>query len=234
MQARVLLLLVFSAILFSGCVNVEYYHQFNSDGSSMIIQKTDLSGLIEIENQSSLSDQVSSVCQNITEPVKCSYEGNTITLSRQMKPDEGSYSFKKAIDFPYAIYTLEIKHLPAILDPNTPAGSLESGSTPYSDFEDPSATSAASAIKAAGANITYIVEMPGKIIDHNGELTTESPSGKEAVRFDIAQMMSEGKRPMVVSKEMDLILIAIVVFTIAIALGIVAAIIIFLKTRPSQ
>jgi hypothetical protein len=198
------LLLPALCILLAGCISVEYDQAVHRDGSSLITENVDLNALLALSNVS----QMASPCQNITggEDVACTYSDGVLSLSQNFTADSGAYSFNRTFEFPYVIYTLEARRLPQLADTTAEATGSLAGSTNVSgNFSSPSSRLAGPTLRAAGVQITYVIEMPGEIFEaQNGQVT----DGR--AKYDVLELMSKGKDIVVRSREPDLLALGLI------------------------
>ncbi len=177
-----LLLIGLMAILLSGCITIDYNQKVDRDGGAVITQKMNFSGLLALGNGSSASmSDLSGVCENVTEGqsgIDCAYADGVVTLNKSVGADEGVYLFNRSSEFPYVIYTLEVRKAPQLVESEVSAqGGAGAGMPADTDFKDPSSKLAATTLRTAGAKMTYTVEMPGELMSaENGEIILE-PAG---------------------------------------------------------
>jgi hypothetical protein len=236
MQTRTLILSGLLALFLLGCVSIDYTQKLDRDGNSLITQKIDLSALIAYANQSGGSDSdLSTICANMTsgQPgVNCTYADGVVTLAKAVKATDGMYIFNKTSEFPYNIYTLEVRRLPEIVESESvPSGGLGGDTSTTSDFKSASSKTAAASLKTVGASISYTVEMPGEIVSaENGEM--EGPEGKKVAKYDVLGLMSDGEYIVVKSKELDLVSVGMAIVGIVVLVGaIVVAFVLFKASR---
>ncbi len=224
-------------VLLSGCVSVGYEHQLDRDGSSLIIQKIALSStMMDYISSSGGSDSdLAAVCENMTtsEPdVNCTYSDGVFTLTKEVPSNNTLYAFTKTSEFPYAVYTLEVRKLPELVESETEAiGSDALGEESTSDFKDPSSKSGAASMKSMGASISYTVVMPGELVSaENGEI--EQVGNVKVARYDVLKLMEDGEYIAVKSRELDLVMVGAAVAGIVLLLGaIIVAFVLFKASR---
>ncbi len=226
------LFLGLSFILLLGCISIDYSQKVDRNGDSVITQVIDMSALTSLGSQyASASDQLSTVCQNLTKndsSINCSYDSGVITVSKPVRAKDGQYNFTKQSAFPDVIYTLEVRKLPQVVD----SGNVSSvGSAPQTDadFKNPSAKLGAASLKTAGVSMTYTIEMPGEIFSaENGEIVTDQ-SGRKSAKFDVLELMTDGEYIVVKSKELDLVMVAIAGGAVVLLVGGLAVAFVLLK-----
>jgi len=204
MYRRLMALALVLAFLFqSGCVSVDISQKVERDGSSFMENRIDMGGM---ESVGTLS--ASDLCDKITSAeasVGCRLDDDILILNRTLKATDGMYYFNRTSEFPYAVYALEVREAPAILnaDTATEAGLGGEAKDPI-DFKDPSAKPTAAMLRAAGVRLTYDIEMPGEMLSaENGEIIVGG-AGKGMARYDIVRLMDEGQYIVVRSKELDM------------------------------
>lgn len=216
METRPALLFIgLSALLLSGCVTIDFTQKVDRSGNSVIMEKIDLDALLSMNQEYADSEgELSDSCRSISENGNgsaCSYDSGILIINRSFLANESAYfySFNKSSEFPYVIYTLEVRRLPQMVGPE--AIGTDASSAPHvdSDFTDPSARLSAATLKTAGAAMTYSIEMPGEITGaENGEIVTDA-NGKKTARYDVLKLMADGKYMAVRSRELDTVLLAI-------------------------
>ncbi|MCI0503731.1 hypothetical protein L0Y65_03400 [Candidatus Micrarchaeota archaeon] len=224
------LLLGMAALLFSGCISIDYIQDVDREGNSMVRESVNLSGLLSAGGQySGASEDFSDACGNITEDdrtVNCTYSEGMLVLSKALLKSDNYYLFSKASEFPYVVYALEVRRVPPVVATDTISGT--SSQTEY-DFTDPSAKLGASTMKTAGASFTYSVLMPGELVSaENGEIATDE-SGKKYARYDVLKLMDEGKYIVVKSRELDVPLLMALGAGIVLLVGGIAVSAVLLK-----
>jgi len=233
METRSIFLLLCTVALFVfGCISIDYTQTLDRDGNSVIMESIDMSALLSAGSQyASSSEELSNVCVNITKgetDINCTYSDGVLIVSKAVMLGENQYLFNKTSEFPYTVYTLEVRKIPQIVESNA-SSALGSDSQTDSDFKDPSAKLGASTLKAAGASLTYSVEMPGELIRaENGEIVADS-SGKKFAKFDVLELMTDGKYILVKSKELDMPLLMLIGGGIVLLLGGIAVAFVLLK-----
>ena len=122
MQRRLLLaiLLIFIIVL-SGCVSRDYTQSINPDGSSILTQTTNLSGLLrysgrvslsQYELTSNLTSSLEDACQRAQQTnLSCTTNNLTITLSRIFENGD-FYLLEKTNAFPFIHYHLTVRSIP--------------------------------------------------------------------------------------------------------------------------
>lgn len=234
METRSLFLAIgFAALFLFGCISIDYTQKLDRDGNSVITETIDLSALLSAGSQyASASDSLSGVCLNITKgetDMNCTYSDGVINVSKPILLSDNQYSFSKSSEFPYTVYTLELRKLPEIIKSDGLSSNSGSDSQTDSDFKDPSAKLGASTLRTAGASLTYAVEMPGELISaDNGEIVTD-PSGKKTARYDVLDMMEDGNYIKVKSKELDMPLLALIGGGIVLLVGGIAVAVVLMK-----
>jgi hypothetical protein len=208
------------AILFAGCVNIDYQQVVDRDGGSVLTEKIDLSALIAMSQQyGSNESDFSTICINITKgqsSIDCRYDDGIITVKKSLKASDGQYTFTKSSELPYTVYTLEVRKLPNIVDTKDLEGSGTAGDTSV-DFKSTQAKTAAATLKTAGAGMTYNVSMPGDIYSaEHGEI-----KGGQA-HFDVLELMSNGDYIVVKSHELDLVVVGAAVLALLVVAGAAA------------
>jgi hypothetical protein len=224
MNTKSLILVGLIAFFFFGCVNITYNQKVDRDGNSIISEKIDLGPLLALSNQSaSMASQMSDPCANLTDAgVTCTYSNSTITITRAFKLSDGKYKFTKKSEFPNVVYTIELNELPTIINSSSSTSLGDAGTS--GDFNSSSAKSAALTLSGMRTNITYIVEMPGEVYSaENGQIK----NGK--AEYDIVSLMSNGKNIIVKSKELDMMLLAIIGGSFVLLVGGVILVIVFMK-----
>lgn len=199
-----LLLGLLSALLLAGCVKIDFDQAVDRDGGSFITERIDMSALVAMSEQYGGDSDMSDICVNITSGqsgLGCEYDDGVVTVNKSIKPGEGKYTFTKTSELPYTVYTLEVRTLPELADPEELDSS---GSAPGTakDFKDPEAKTSAATLKTAGAAITYTVSMPGEIYSAEGGKIADGKA-----EFDVLDLMSEGEYIVVKSRELDLLVV---------------------------
>ncbi|MFH0884715.1 MAG: hypothetical protein V1861_03325 [Candidatus Micrarchaeota archaeon] len=234
MESRfVLLALGLAVLLFSGCISIDYTQKVDREGNSVITQNVDLSALLSANQDFASSEsQLSGACSNISQSgndSQCSYTSGVMTITKSVKASDNLYIFNKSSEFPYIIYTLEVRKVPQIASSEGLSSGAGSAPQTDSDFKDPSAKLGAATLKAAGASMTYSVEMPGEITSaENGDLVTDE-SGKKIAKYDVLDLMTEGEYIVVKSKELDMVLLSIVGGGIVLLIGGIAVAVVLMK-----
>src|SRR4030095_2696624 len=192
---RSLVILGFAILLF-GCVEIGYHHKVERNGNSAITETIDLSGLLAMSNS---TGQPADVCINVTKgetDVKCTFKDGVLNVSRTFSETDGYYTFSKSSEFPNIIYTLEVRKLPPVVDQSaggTGAPALDA------DFKSPGSKVSSKTLDAAGAEISYEVEMPGEIYSaENGKIE----DGKAV--YNVLDLMDDGEYIVVRSRELDM------------------------------
>jgi hypothetical protein len=239
MEIRYILLgLCMAALLFSGCVSLEYAQKVDRNGNSVITETIDMSVLLSAGSQyEGASEQLAGVCDNITqeEPgANCTYSEGVLTISKAVLLSEKQYTFTKSSEFPNTVYTLEIHKLPEVVKSDV----LSSGDSAQTDtdFKSSAAKMSASTLKTAGATLTYTVEMPGEIESaENGNVVSDK-SGRKVAQYDVIGLMSDGKYIIVRSKELDMPLIAMIGGALVLLVGglVVAFVLLKAMKKPAQ
>lgn len=222
------------ALLLFGCVSLNYTQTVDRSGQSIVTEKIDLTALLAIGDGAAegAEAQIESACLNLTQKdqsLNCTYAMGVMSVSKPMGPNDGVYSFNKTYDFPYAVYTIELKRLPLLFDANATTGTAGEWADVNSDFSDPSSKMAASTLRAAKAKALYRIEMPGEIISvENGNIST-GEDGKKRADFDALELMSGGKHAIVKSKEIDTMLIMLGLLGAAVITGAIALLLVMLR-----
>jgi len=221
------------ALFLSGCISIDYTQKVDRDGNSVMTENVDLSALLSMNKDFASSEsQLSGACENITKNgtvSQCSYDSGVMTITKSVKASDNLYIFNKTSEFPYTVYTLEVRRVPQIV--SSEGLSSGAGSAPQvdSDFKDPSSKLGAATLKAAGASMTYSVEMPGDIISaQDGEIVVDS-YGKKTAKFDVLDLMSEGEYLVVKSKELDTMLLFAIGGGVVLLVGGIAVAFVLLK-----
>jgi hypothetical protein len=234
METRSLFLVLgFAALFLFGCISIDYTQKLDRDGNSVMTQTIDMSALLSAGSQyASASDQLSTICVNITKgetDVNCTYSDGVINVTKAVKPGDGQYLFSKASEFPYTVYTLELRKLPEIIKSADLSTNGGSGTQTDSDFKDPSAKLGAATLRTAGASMTYTVEMPGELTSaDNGEVVID-PSGKKTARYNVLDLMEDGNYIKVKSKELDMPLLALIGGGVVLLVGGIAVAAVLMK-----
>jgi hypothetical protein len=234
METRsIIIVLGLFALFLSGCVSINYTQKVDRDGNSVMTENVDLSALLSLNKDFASSEsQLSGACDNITKNgsvSQCSYASGVMTITKSVKASDNLYIFNKSSEFPYTIYTLEVRRVPQIV--SSEGLSSGAGSAPQvdSDFKDPSAKLGATTLRAAGASMTYAVEMPGEITSaDNGEVVVDS-SGKKTARFNVLDLMEDGNYLVVKSKELDMVLLLVIGGGIVLFIGGIAVAVVLMK-----
>lgn len=242
METRQIILgLCLSALLFSGCVSLEYYQKVDREGNSLITETIDMSALLSAGSPyEGASEQLAGVCGNITAEdagADCTYGDGVLTISKAVPLSEKQYTFTRSSEFPNTVYTLEIHRLPEVIESDT----LASGASTQTDMDlkSPPAKMSASTFRAAGANLTYVIEMPGDVVRaENGEIIA-GPSGSKLARYDVLKLMSEGEYMVVQSRELDMPVLMIAGGAAVLLVGGLVVALVLLKamkgaSRPPQ
>jgi hypothetical protein len=234
METRSLFLVLgLAALLLSGCISIDYTQKLDRDGNSVMTETIDMSVLLSAGSQyASASDQLSGICVNITKgetDVNCTYRDGVINVSKVMLLRENQYNFSKSSEFPYTVYTLEIRKLPELIKSDSLSSNAGSDTQTDSDFKASSAKLGATTLKTAGASLTYSVEMPGDIISaENGEIAADA-NGKKYAKFDVLELMTDGKYLVVKSKELDMPLLALIGGGVVLLVGGIAVAVVLMK-----
>lgn len=235
MNARLLSLLLIGTLLSAGCITVELTHKVERNGDSFISERVDLSALLAAADKAGEAAELPAACGNVSadDPsLSCNYAAGILTVNKSVRLSEGLYLFNRTSEFPYAFYTLEVRKLPQLINPD----GLDSGDVqsmkPQSEaeFSDPASKLSAAALRTAGAKITYDVEMPGEIVSAEGGEVVEQ-NGKKLARFDVVDLMSEGRNIVVVSKELDLLMVFGAAAAVALLVGGIAVIFVIATSR---
>lgn len=240
MQFRTIITLGLLALFLFGCVSIDYTQKVGRDGNSVITQKIDMSALLAYEKQSgSAGSGLSSMCANVTRgqpDVNCTYSDGVIILTKMVKATDGLYTFTKTSEFPNNIYTLELRRLPELVESeDLPSGGMSGDVATAADFKSASAKSAATSLKTIGASISYTVDMPGEIVSaENGKIEVEA-DGKKVAKYDVLQLMTDGKYIIVKSSEFDIMTVGLVAGGIVLLVGaIVVAFVLFKASRKGN
>jgi hypothetical protein len=229
--------IVLALIIFSGCISVDVSQKVERDGSSFIIQRVDLGGLEGIAGFGATSP-APEICAKISQSdtaVGCVYDDDVITLNKTVKPSDGVYLFNRTSEFPYSIYTVEVRKAPAVISAGTASqAGLGSEAKDATDFKDPSSKPTAAMLRAAGIRFMYMIDMPGELLSaENGEIVVDE-SGKRYARYDIIKLMSDGEYMVVRSKELDLPMVGLAVIAAALLLGGIVVGLVILKARKKE
>jgi len=202
-------------VIFSGCVQVTYYQKLHQDGSSDIQIEMDLNKIYLMSssfNQSmTMADfdaqMEKQVCSNITQEnltaVKCSVKNAKAVMSGKLDKTPG---FEKEDGLFETVYNYKIEGIG-----NTGANELAKN---------------VSMLKAVGAEVKYIVEMPGEVVETNGKV-----ENKSKVEFDLLDVLSKNETPYVKSKETKFVTIIAIVIGIIV---IIALALILTKRKQQQ
>ncbi|HLC68404.1 MAG TPA: hypothetical protein VJH24_01065 [Candidatus Bilamarchaeaceae archaeon] len=207
---------LFLILLGLGCVSLEINHVQHADGSADITQTADISALMQ--SAAGAGDtEVEELCGQYEEGIDCTYEDGVLTLSRHFDADEAFYDFEVEDRFFIKRYTLTVDKIEELGTRTTSdenalgaLGGMQgadalmpSGGTRLSSSQS---RAMGSMLAAAGVDYTYIIEMPGNIVSAEGATETEG----NAATFDLLERLQEGEPIVVVSEELNLILIAAV------------------------
>jgi len=225
------LLLGLMAMLISGCVSLDFRQKVERNGDSVFTESIDLSTLLSAGSQYGADEAVlSKTCENITakdSAINCSYDGGVITISKKVAAQDGGYMFNRSSEFPYVVYTLEVRKVPQFVESDTfssaPAGATDT------DFKSPSAKLTAATMKTAGASISYKVEMPGELVSaENGDIV-KNEDGIAYAEYDVLGLMSEGEYIVVKSREYDVLMLGIAAGAAVLLIGGIAVAIVLMK-----
>ncbi|MBD3389922.1 hypothetical protein GF415_03115 [Candidatus Micrarchaeota archaeon] len=203
-------------VLVSGCVSIGLEQELNKDGTSLVTEEIDLSGFIsaasEMGNDSSTSasdfeEMALEACEPFQDDpeTECTYslQDYTLTVSKEITPEEGGYTFTQEADFPNVKYVFQTDQLPKI-DVNLELGGEAGGEAEDMEeetirFTDSDAPQTAASMKMMSVDITYTIIMPGEITEaRNGIINDEG----EAV-YDVLDLMEEKQTIKVTSEESD-------------------------------
>ncbi|MBN2478326.1 hypothetical protein JXB01_03490 [Candidatus Micrarchaeota archaeon] len=225
---KILFAMLALLILMFGCISNEYSHYQERDGSALVVQKFDMSGVLGSLEEEQIESTLQQMCANSTakDPeLKCEYDVKGIVyFEKTFTPGDGHYIFETGGDILNKKYTLTVKSAPR-MDTSTEESMGEAevlGEETEIKLTGSEAKAMAANYKQFGMNLTYTVYMPGKIISANGGIISEDGT---SAKFDMLDMMEDGKEIVVVSEEMDMM----VVGGIVILLIVILAYFLFLK-----
>lgn len=203
---------LFILLIFAGCINLSYNQKFDRDGSSLIIQKMDLSQVVALSQsyqnyqkpgQTSIDEQMKETCQNLTKHdsgATCDYANGVLAISKKIDIKDADYAFTKENKFPNIVYNVKISSLPKTVESSSL--SQQAGSTGQSldiKFSDPKSKTSASSFKLLKATLNYSIQMPGTIV-------TAANGGKienNIANYDVIDLMDKGQNIDVTSQELD-------------------------------
>ncbi len=208
-QLAALLLLL---LLLTGCVDVKYTQTFDRSGSSYIIQEVNTT-LLSKTAGSIDQRELQEACDEVAPGISCSFEKGILKIGANFLPGENSYSFRSDNGFPIARYEADISHFP---DFNS--SGMQSSSSVTSQFgqnrrfDDPALSMISARMRSSGVKMTYVVEMPGEIIEaEGGEIR-----GNRAY-FDVLSLLEGQGAIRVVSRELNYVYIALGLIILLIA-----------------
>ncbi len=197
-----------------GCISVNMTHKQNSNGSAEVTQTTDFSGLVSAteglgdlggENNDSItttsglsSSDFEDTCDEVEEGVECTVdvEKSIVTLKKTFTSENAFYTFETESDFFTKNHKLTVDELPNFKK----EGVEEADGAPTGKITDTTNLEQAKLLQTYGVEMTYIVEMPGKITSAEGSEEIE----KNVATFDLLEMMDDGEPIVVESKETGL------------------------------
>lgn len=199
-------LLMLSVFLFSGCISQTYLQDFNTDGTSKLLQITKVNSLEGYENFTSM---VKSECQKTK---NCSFENTTLTLQTSLVPDNSYYTFSSTFEFPFNIYKAKITRLPTdkfslfytSITKQLPAGIGLSANPEALDLTKKSTNADLSkALSESKMVFLYSVKMPGQItIAASGNYTAKIQENTAV--FDMRETLKNSEPIILESKELNI------------------------------
>ncbi|MFP3950059.1 MAG: hypothetical protein ACLFUZ_03125 [Candidatus Micrarchaeia archaeon] len=207
---------IVALVLVSGCVSIDLEQELKKDGTSVVTEEIDLSGFIsaasEMGNDSSTSaSDFEEMALEACEPfesdaeAECTYSLSdyTITVSKEITPEEGGYTFTRQAEFPNVEYVFQTDQLPKV-DVNLELDEAAGGEAPAMEdetirFTDSDAPQTAASMKMMSVEITYTILMPGEITEARNGIIND----KGQAVYDVLDLMEEQQTIKVTSEESD-------------------------------
>lgn len=230
--------ILFSVLLLSGCISQEFTQKVGIDGTSIIEDKLDFNSMtgfykeLGFNSEDALRNNLTSIVTNYCDKIAtkdktigCVADGLTITLSRNFTSKEGYYTFEANDGVPYKTYKLTINKIPmekfGKAAQGLKFGTYFDGSGIAKDIDlrktDENAVSAQGLAGVPGLQLEYSVEIPGEMTSATAGNYSAKITDNKAT-FNVVDVMASSAPLVIESKELNVFLIVVVVGVIVLLL----------------